>query len=71
MNMDIQGTEQLVAKKCQPCEGGVDPCTLPEAQEQLKMLTGWYLTHDGQRIRDHPARQMASWMDAAAEADAP
>ena len=49
--MDIQAPEQLVAKKCQPCEGGVEPCTLPDAQAQLTNLSGWYLTHDGQRIR--------------------
>lgn len=49
--MDIQTTEQLIGKKCKPCEGGVDPCTLPEANDQLAKLGGWYLTHDGQRIR--------------------
>lgn len=49
--MDIQNPEQLVAKKCLPCEGGVDACTLPEAENQLEKLEGWYLTHEGQRIR--------------------
>ncbi len=49
--MEIQAAEQLVGKKCKPCEGGVDPCTLPEAEQQLSKLSGWYLTHDGQRIR--------------------
>jgi 4a-hydroxytetrahydrobiopterin dehydratase len=49
--MEIQAPEQLVAKKCKPCEGGVDPCPLPEAEQQLKSLAGWYLTHNGQRIR--------------------
>ena len=49
--MEIQNTEQLVAKKCKPCEGGVDPCTLEESEQQLGNLNGWYLTHDGQRIR--------------------
>ncbi|PQO32573.1 4a-hydroxytetrahydrobiopterin dehydratase [Bremerella cremea] len=49
--MDIQTTEQLTQKKCKPCEGGVDPCTLNEATDQLVNLNGWYLTHDGQRIR--------------------
>ena len=38
-------------KKCEPCEGGVDPCPLPQAQQQLENLGSWYLTHDGQRIR--------------------
>ncbi len=38
-------------KKCLPCEGGVDPCSLDLAEKQLEQLLGWQLTHDGQRIR--------------------
>jgi 4a-hydroxytetrahydrobiopterin dehydratase len=49
--MTAQTTEQLIAKKCKPCEGGVEPSTLEEAKDQLTKLPGWYLTHDGQRIR--------------------
>jgi 4a-hydroxytetrahydrobiopterin dehydratase len=49
--MDIQTAEQFVGKKCKPCEGGVEPCLLDDAQRQLVGLTGWFLTHDGQRIR--------------------
>jgi 4a-hydroxytetrahydrobiopterin dehydratase len=49
--MPAQSTDQLIRKKCLPCEGGVEPCTLPQAEEQLALLPGWYLTHDGQRIR--------------------
>lgn len=49
--MEIQSAQQLVAKKCLPCEGGVDPCSLDEANTQLGQLDGWRLTHDGQRIR--------------------
>lgn len=49
--MEIQAADQLVAKKCLPCEGGVEPCTLEEANQQLAKLGGWRLTHDGQRIR--------------------
>ena len=49
--MDVQSPENLVEKKCKPCEGGVEPCTLDEANGQLQELSGWYLTHDGQRIR--------------------
>ncbi len=49
--MDIQAPEQLATKKCRPCEGGVEPATLDEAREQLRKLSGWTLTHDGQRIR--------------------
>jgi 4a-hydroxytetrahydrobiopterin dehydratase len=49
--MQIQSPQQLVAKKCLPCEGGVDACSLDEANRQLSQLDGWRLTHDGQRIR--------------------
>ncbi len=49
--MDVQSASQLAQQKCKPCEGGVDPCPLPVAQQQLNKLPGWRLTHDGQRIR--------------------
>lgn len=49
--METQSAEQLAAKKCLPCEGGVEPCTLREAEAQLEKLQGWHLTHSGQRIR--------------------
>jgi 4a-hydroxytetrahydrobiopterin dehydratase len=49
--MDVQQPEDLAAKKCLPCEGGVEPCPINVAENQLAKLDGWYLTHDGQRIR--------------------
>ena len=49
--METQTADQLVQKKCLPCEGGVDPCTLDEANAQLANLPGWRLSHDGKRIR--------------------
>ena len=49
--MKTQSAQELVAKKCAPCEGGVDPCPRELAEEQLKQLDGWRLTHDGKRIR--------------------
>ncbi len=49
--MEIQTSEQLTKKKCEPCEGGLDACPLPEAQQQLAKLKGWELTHEGKRIR--------------------
>jgi 4a-hydroxytetrahydrobiopterin dehydratase len=50
-SMEILDTEKLAAKKCKPCEGGVEPCSLSEAQQQLRQLSGWYLSHEGQRIK--------------------
>lgn len=49
--MQTQSPAQLVAKKCRPCEGGVEACPIDEATIQLARLDGWRLTHDGQRIR--------------------
>ena len=49
--MEVKDSEQLIGKKCVPCEGGVDPCPLPFVQEQLEKLPGWYLTHNNERIR--------------------
>ena len=49
--MEIQSTDQLIGKKCEPCEGGVEPCPLPFVQQQLEKLSGWYLTNENQRIR--------------------
>ena len=49
--MDIHSTEQLMHKRCLPCEGGVEACSLESATRQLGQLEGWRLTHSGQRIR--------------------
>ena len=49
--METQSPEQLVAKKCLPCEGGVEPYSLDQSTRQLEQLDGWSLTRDGQRIR--------------------
>lgn len=62
--MEIQAADQLVARKCEPCEGGVDPCTLDEANLQLQKLEGWSLTRDGQRIRkDWTVKNFMAGMD--------
>jgi 4a-hydroxytetrahydrobiopterin dehydratase len=49
--METQTLDNLVQKKCVPCEGGVPKYTRAEAEEQLKRLSGWRITTDGQRIR--------------------
>lgn len=49
--MGVPSAAALAAKKCLPCEGGVDPLTPAQAAEQLQSLVGWSLTPDGQRIR--------------------
>jgi 4a-hydroxytetrahydrobiopterin dehydratase len=49
--MKTASPEPLTAKKCAPCEGGVEKFTLPESRSQLSALEGWRLTYGGQRIR--------------------
>jgi 4a-hydroxytetrahydrobiopterin dehydratase len=36
--------QDLVRKKCAPCEGGVDPMTEVEIGRMLKGLQGWSYT---------------------------
>ena len=49
--MSAQNVDQLRAKKCVPCEGGVPKLTPVEVAAQLAHLSGWSTCHDGQRIR--------------------
>ncbi len=49
--MTVQSTSELIAKKCRPCEGGVEPYSRDASVAQLEKLPGWRLTDDGQRIR--------------------
>jgi 4a-hydroxytetrahydrobiopterin dehydratase len=49
--MASQGVEQLTAKKCVPCEGGVAKLTPDEVEAHLTQVDRWRLTADGQRIR--------------------
>lgn len=48
--MSAQSVEQLQAMRCLPCEGGVLKLTAAEAESQLAKLTGWSITHQGERI---------------------
>ena len=64
LDMDTQTTDQLVSKKCLPCEGGVTKYKIVEAQEQLAALSGWRFTHNGHRIRkDWVLRNFLAGMD--------
>ena len=49
--MTTPSNEQLLAKKCVPCEGGVPRLTAVEAAAQLASVNGWTITSDGERIR--------------------
>ena len=50
--------------KCVACEGGVEKLTADEARHQLRGLSGWRLTDDGQRIRkDWKVRHFRAGME--------
>ena len=49
--MEVQEAKELVAKKCKPCEGGVEPSTLEFSNQQLAKLDRWKLVKDNKRIR--------------------
>lgn len=62
--MPTQTPEQLVQKKCVPCEGGIPKLSVAAAKAQLARLDGWRLTHDGQRIRkDWVVKNFLAGMD--------
>ena len=46
-----QTVDQLRAKKCVPCEGGVPKLTPMEVEAQLANLHDWKVCHQGERIR--------------------
>lgn len=49
--MQIQSTEALGSRKCVPCEGGVEACSLDFAVQQAGLLVGWHVVGDGKWIR--------------------
>jgi len=48
--MTILSSQELVAKKCLPCEGGVDACSVEQARQQLAALGNWTLSEEGTLI---------------------
>lgn len=49
--MPTPTAEQLVTKKCLPCEGGVPKLSRAEAEALAANVPGWQVSADGQRIR--------------------
>ena len=48
--MDIVPVDQLISKKCLPCEGGVDACTLEFSLAQIELLPTWTIVESGKSI---------------------
>jgi 4a-hydroxytetrahydrobiopterin dehydratase len=49
--MNATTPDELIRKKCVPCEGGVPPLTPAEVDQMLQGMPGWHATEGGQRIR--------------------
>ena len=48
MNSPTQ--DELIQKRCVPCEGGVPPLSREEAEAIVRNVEGWTLDPDGRRI---------------------
>ncbi|MEM7476979.1 MAG: 4a-hydroxytetrahydrobiopterin dehydratase [Planctomycetota bacterium] len=48
--MNLPTASELKAKKCLPCEGGVEPFSLEKSQKQLEQLPKWVISEDGKWI---------------------
>ena len=51
--MNANPSTELAKQKCKPCEGGVAPLSVPQAQSMLKSLKGWIL-EDGKLVKVYP-----------------
>jgi 4a-hydroxytetrahydrobiopterin dehydratase len=51
--MNANPLTELAKQKCKPCEGGVAPLSMPQAQSMLKSLKGWIL-EDGKLVKVYP-----------------
>lgn len=54
----------LLEQKCVPCEGGMLPLTIPQAQELLKELSYWNLSSDAKQI--NKTYKFKDWKEAHA-----
>ncbi len=62
--MSLPTADELVRKRCAPCEGGIPPLTDAEAEALLGCVEGWALSHEGTRIRrDWTARNYQAAVD--------
>jgi 4a-hydroxytetrahydrobiopterin dehydratase len=49
--MSLISREELLGKKCVPCEGGVPPLDAKEVDGLVKNLPGWHADHNHTRIK--------------------
>lgn len=46
----MSNTTPLTEKKCQPCEGGMEPLKADVAQSLVSQVSGWSLNTDGKML---------------------
>lgn len=56
------------AKKCLPCEGGVDACSVEQARNWMTGLNGWQLDDSGKKISK--SWKLRNFVDCLAKANA-
>lgn len=49
--MAVETAQELISKRCKPCEGGVEPIAPEDARAQAAKLEGWSVTENGKAIR--------------------
>lgn len=55
--------EKLSEKKCEPCEGGVDPLTRDQFSVYLEQLPGWQVLNDKKIERDFQFKDFPQALD--------
>lgn len=50
MDQAAASANDLLTKKCVPCEGGVEACSVEFARQQVAVLDSWVLSEDGKSI---------------------
>ena len=48
--MQIVPADQLISRKCVPCEGGIEACSIEHSRNQLNLLPAWHLSSDAKWI---------------------
>jgi 4a-hydroxytetrahydrobiopterin dehydratase len=46
----VESAQELLSRRCKPCEGGVEPISPEEAREQAAKLEGWSVSENGKAI---------------------
>lgn len=48
--MGVSEPSTLLQRRCEPCEGGVQPLTADQTAQLMQQVPGWFLADDGKSI---------------------